>query len=113
MIMIKRCYRTRLIPNKLICNQDFYTISLVDEEYIIDEFVIYVRNEKIERIVILKGKHPNCNPVNKEFCIPDEIKNMKFNKEALRLIENMFLTFNFNSAYFQPWAVFKIEKENE
>jgi hypothetical protein len=107
--------RKRIIPDKLICNSIFYLISLTNFSYIINEFIIYTdENKRIEKIIITKGNHPNCDPENKEFCIPDFIKKIdKINNETLQIIENMFKIFNFDSAFYQPWEDFTMKREEK
>ena len=105
--------KKRIIPDRLICNSTLYSIKLNNPTYIIDEYTIFLdKNKNIEKIKLLKGMHPNCNPKNNEFCIPDFIKKInKIDDETLKIIENMFKTFNFDSAFYQPWNDFEMKSE--
>ena len=108
----KHTFKCDIFPDKLICNSNFKNIIVTKSEYNIKEFCVYTdseREDKIKEIYIFKGKHPNCDPKNKMFCIPDFLKNQILNKESMELILNMIKTFNINSAFFQPWADFEYD----
>jgi len=45
-------------------------IGIVPDEYMIKEYVIEVHDTKVAGVKITKGKHPNCHPKTKEYCIP-------------------------------------------
>ena len=101
----------RIIPNKLICNKSLYEITLNSDKYVIKKIVVFInRDNKIEKLFILDGIHPNCNPKTKEFCIPNSIKQIQFDKNSLEIIENTIKIFNFDSAFFQPWNDFNIKQ---
>lgn len=110
--MKKIIINKKIVPCKLICNKKFYKIDVTNSIYNIEEFIINVNeDDKIENIIITKGKHPNCDSVSKEFCIPEYLKDFKLNTEVLKIIENMIKVFNFDSAYYQPWNDFVIKEE--
>jgi hypothetical protein len=96
-----------IIPDKLICNSNFYKITITDSNYIIKGFEVYTKSNKIEKIK-LNEKHPNCNPDTKEFCIPSFVKGMNFNDDSIQIITNMLKIFNFQSSYYNPWCVFEL-----
>lgn len=101
----------RIVPNKLICNNSLYDISLNSDKYIIEKIVIFTnKSNKIEKVFIMDGIHPNCDPKSRELCIPDSIKEMKFNENTIEIIENTIKIFNFDSAFFQPWNDFNIKE---
>lgn len=113
MSQIIKASKKEIIPNKLICNNSLYDITLNSDKYIIKRIVIVTNeNNKISRIMILDGDgiHPNCDPESKEFCLPDSIKGMEFNDNTLEVIENTIKIFNFDSAFFQPWNDFNIKQ---
>jgi len=116
MIIEQNVIEKTIVPNKLICNSILYNITILNSNYIINEFTIYTNEmKKIEKIIINKGNHPNCDPKTKEFCFPDFIKDNVVNDETIQIIENMFKIFNFDSAFYQPWQDFKIveDRKNE
>jgi hypothetical protein len=102
-----------IVPNKLICNNSLYNISLNSDKYFIKRVIILINeNNIISKIMILDGDgiHPNCDPETKEFCLPDSIKCMELNDNTLEIIENTIKIFNFDSAFFQPWNDFNIKE---
>lgn len=115
---MKIIYKERIIPNKLILDSKFRKIKITNSEYYIDKFTVYLNeNNHIEKLIIDTGKHPNCNPKNKEFCLPDLVKNINFieynNFKPMDLIISMLELYNFNSSYFQPWNEFEYDNEFE
>jgi len=100
--------KDEIIPSILKRGSSYYKIKIVDPDYIINEFKIHTNeNKKIEKIIITKGKHPNCDPNNKIFCIPDFLKNQEIDDKTIIDITNMFLIWNFDNAYIKPWTCFK------
>jgi hypothetical protein len=101
-----------VIPNKLITSSRCNQIKITDDNYIIKEFEIHTNDKtnQIEMIKILNGKHPNCDPFTNVFCIPECLKRDVFNDQTLNKIVNMLMIFNFESAYYRPWYVFDIIK---
>jgi len=98
-----------IIPSILKRNSSYYRIEITDPEYIITEFEIHTnKNKKIEKLIITKGNHPNCDPKTKIFCIPDFLKNQELDDRiTLSVIKDLFLIWNFDSAYSQPWTSFE------
>lgn len=108
---MKYSFERKIIPKKLICNTSIYKIIITKPTFIIRNFDIYVnKDEKIEKIIITNGKHPNCNPETKIMCLPDYIKDLEMNNQTLNMIICMIEIFNFNSAYYQPWSVFEYDR---
>jgi len=108
--MSKKFYKT-VIPDKLICNSILRKIRIIDPEYYIENFIIYFKNKKIDKIVISKGKHPNCDPKTRIFCIPEFFNNFELDDKSLDIIINMFKIFNFDSAFYQPWKSFEYDDQ--
>ena len=103
--------KKRIVPDKLMSCSTLYYITITNPKFIINEYEICVgNNKKIEKIKLLEGKHPNCDPQTNEFCIPDFIKKLEIDDKVLEIIENMFKIFNFESSFYQPWADFEIKK---
>jgi hypothetical protein len=102
--------KKKIIPEKLISNDKFFRIKLIDNKYITREFEIHLNNKtkKIEKLRITKGRHPNCDPKTKDFCMPEFLKEQQFNSESMDLIINMIKLFNFKSSYETPWNSFEL-----
>ncbi len=83
-----------------------YDITSVDRDYIIREFDIIVEDMKIKR-VILKDKHPNCNPETNEFCLPTEFEGMNLNPSVIPLIEGLLKIYNLENCFYSPWSKFR------
>jgi hypothetical protein len=109
---MKYTFNQKIIPNRLICNNSFYNIKVINSKFIINEFCIHIdKNNKISSITITDGIHPNCNLKNKVVCIPDYLKNLELNKDTMKIIINILEIFNFDSAFFQPWDSFEYLEE--
>lgn len=110
--MIKKySFQEKVIPTKLIVNSNFYFIKLTNYSFIIDSFDIYTKDDKIDKIIITEGNHPNCNPDDKTFCIPDYLKQLLLTDDNIKIIKNMLKIFNFDSAHYLPWTAFDYVKE--
>lgn len=109
---MKYSFLKTIIPNKVINYDECKIITRVHSDYIIKEFEVYTNNEtkKIEKIIITKGNHPNCDPKTKIHCIPELLKTLELNKFSLNLIIKMFKVFDFNSAYYKPWDLFECKE---
>lgn len=108
---MKKVFNQTIIPNKLICNSNLYSIKIIDPEFIIEEFCVFIdEDNKIENIGIIKGLHPNCDLQTKFFCIPDYLKEYELNQETIKIIINIIEVFNFDSSFFQPWDCFEYEE---
>jgi hypothetical protein len=107
--MNKHSYAVNIEPKKIICNQRCYNIEILNKKYIIKALNIYTdKNNFISKIEIIDGEHPNCDPETKEFCIPENLKERKFDSIDFSLIEKMIGVFDFNSSFYMPWADFNI-----
>ena len=105
--MKKYNFKKEIIPEKLILGDKLYKIKIVSKDYIIEDFDIYTNDNKIKKIKINKGKHPNCDPDTKIFCFPDEMTELVVTDELVAIVLNMFKVFNFNSCYYSPWDSFE------
>lgn len=103
----KHSFYEKIIPTKLIVNSNFYFIKILNYSFIIDSFDIYTKDEKIDKIIITKGKHPNCNPIDQTFCIPSYLKNLSLTSDNIKIIKEMLKIFNFDNAHYVPWFAFE------
>jgi hypothetical protein len=112
--MFKYSFQKKIYPNKLICNETMYDVYVVDKRYIISEFdVILDKDKKIDKVIITKGKHPNCDPQTGEFCIPEYLRELQFTQKSFTMIKEMFKIFNFESAYYLPWSAIEYSNQQE
>ena len=110
--MIKYSFVKNIFPDKLICDLILYEITIIDNRFIIRDYDIYTtKDNKIEKIVITKGLHPNCSKKSGSFCIPDFLKTFELNKDTIKIINEMFKIYNFESAYYLPWEAFEYIKK--
>jgi len=105
--MIKHCFNEIIFPDKLLYELKMFNIKIIDQKYIIKSFEIHTVNNKVDKLIITNGKHPNCNPETFEFCIPHFFKTLDLNSDTIQLIKNMLKIFNFQNCYFQPWLAFE------
>jgi len=106
---MRKEFHNFIIPDKLICNSTLRKIRIIDPEFYIKNFIVYTKNNKIDKIIISKGKHPNCDPKTKIFCIPLFLNTLELDNSSLDIIINMFKIFNFDSAFFQSWESFEYD----
>ena len=98
-------------PAKLIYKNQIYNITKANWKYSIYNYTIEVEETGYLSKVKITACHPNCNPRNGEFCIPDQVKNVPFNISTVIPVVNNFLQiFNLDDAYFQPWDEFTYEE---
>ena len=108
--MIKQINK-KIIPNRILYNSEIWNITSVDEKFVIYSYILELDEEGYIRNLILESKHPNCEPINNRFCLPNYIYQLKFNDQTRKLIENLLSTFNVNNAYFSPWKYIKYKKQ--
>jgi len=101
---------TSLVPDRLIYQNNLYAIVEIDDDHIINKYEIFLDNE--DRIMTIKidADHPNADPVNDIFCLPEYIKNRYISKKLIKEIEVIIGTYNLNHPYFSPWHYIKYEK---
>lgn len=107
--MIKKINKI-ISPDILIVNSKSRKIKIINKSYIIEQFEIHLnqKDNRIKKIYITKGEHPNCDPLTNEFCMPEYFKYLELNDNVLDKIINMLKIFNFESAYTRPWDSFNI-----
>ena len=89
-----------LDPRRLIRNKKIYDIR-VREDFIIRNYVIELIDNKIYSVFI-DARHPNSNPENNEFCIPEIVMSASFGNGVKNLLEYFLTTYNLDNAYFLP-----------
>lgn len=92
-----------LVPERLVHNKRVCKITGLESKYIIKKYTVKIVNGKIDS-VYLDSVHPNCDPNTKQFCIPNILRQQKFNKKTQPILENIIITFNLDDCYFKPWG---------
>jgi len=101
--------KTLLVPRYMIYKNELYNITNLDRKYVVKGYIVELIDGKIFNI-ILNGIHPNANPVNNDFCIPESLYDKKLTDEIKNNIENMIRTFNVDDCYFTPWGEIECNK---
>lgn len=101
----------KIIPEYCYLYGNKNKISRIDEEFIIDEFVINLTKEnKINEIIITKGNHPNCDQKTRKFNLPKNIKNKRFDENLLRYIINYMKTIRVHIVYNISSGIFEFNR---
>jgi len=95
---------TSLAPNRLIYQNNIYTITEIDDDHIINSYEIFLDNDDRIIEVRIDADHPNSDPSTDIFCLPEELKNRYLTKKLIKEIENVIKTYNMNHPYFPPWG---------
>jgi len=99
-----------LTPCKLIFGNRIFELTKIDKKFIIKNYIIKTVDEKIDSIFI-KNPHPNAKPRTGEFCIPNSLRKLDFNKNTLQMIRLMLCCFNLDDCYFTPWNEIEYRKQ--
>jgi len=97
------------VPNKLIFKRNIYEIMNIHRKFVIKGYEIKTVDEKIDTVT-LNTPHPNANPRTGEFCIPNNMRNLKLNENSLKMIRTMLCCFNLDDCYFAPWDEIEYQK---
>jgi len=98
-----------IIPNLMIYKNEFYDIKTIDEELVINGYKLVIRKNKLKK-VFLNNSHPNCNPINNEFCLPDNLIGKELSNDLVEMIEYLIKIYNIDSCYFSPWDKITYQK---
>ena len=101
-----------IVPKRMIYRGILYRITDINRKYIIREYVVKLLNDKI-LFVYIDALHPNSDPTTNKFCIPHQLRQLNFNPETKKFLENTFNVFNVDNCYFTPWGEIKYEKANQ
>jgi len=94
-------FKKKIVPNRFFCKEGVFRITEIASKYVINEYMIEVDNNCINKVII-DAKHPNSDPRTNEFCLPKSLKGRKLNKLTLLLIESMLSSFHLDDCYFSP-----------
>lgn len=105
-----------IVPCKMVFKNQIYKLTKVDLKFIIKGYNIKIINNKIDSITLM-SPHPNANPRNGEFCIPNKLRKIEITEDnknsILKMVEMIISTFNLDDCYFTPWTEIKYEDLEE
>ena len=96
-------------PYKLIYRNEIFNIIDIHRKFIVKEFIVKTVDGNIDS-VFLNNPHPNANPRTGEFCIPNKLRKLTFDKTTISLIRSMITCFNLDDCYFTPWDEIQYER---
>lgn len=101
---------TSIIPSRLIYKNKFYSITDIDDDYIVNKYEIHLDdNDRIENVYI-DADHPNSDPRTDIFCLPEGLKNRYLTRKLIKEIEIIIETYNMNHPYFSVWHYISYDK---
>ena len=96
-----------IIPDRAIYDGRLYRME-TNKKFILKGYKVKSINKKIDQIFI-RGVHPNANPKNKEFCIPNKLRKQSLSLETTNIIQTIMRCFNLDDCYFTPWDEIDID----
>ena len=110
-------YFISIVPDKIMYEDRIFAIrAIVDLDFIIENLKIVLGDDDmVEHVYIGKKHHPNAIDDNDvvrppfpasektEWCVPNFIKQKKFNTEILDEIVKRIKIWNYNSCYWKTW----------
>lgn len=101
--------QTFLAPQKIIYKNCLYKITQLNPKYFIRGYKVLLVNDKIEGVTI-DSPHPNADPTNGDFCMPETLIGEELNQMSINSINSMLCCFNIDDCYFTPWGEITYEK---
>lgn len=100
---------TFLAPQKVIYKNCIYKITQLNSKYFIKGYKVLLVNDMIEGVT-LDNLHPNADPTDGDFCMPEVLLGIELNQKSINSINSMLCCFNIDDCYFTPWGEITIEK---
>lgn len=100
------------VPYKMIYKNSIYKITNLDRKFVIRDIIVKTVDNKID-MVFINSPHPNANPNDGEFCIPNYLREHELNKKSLETIRLILCCFNLDDCYFTPWNEIEYEKQED
>lgn len=100
-------YEGHITPTRVIKNKNIYEITHVDQQYIINGFMVITQQDLVHTITIF-GFHPNRDPDTNLFCLPDYKKGVKYTNEYYQLLLTNIKTYYLDNCFFIPGST-KVE----
>jgi len=102
-ILRKNIEKSPLVPDTIIHKDKVFNITSVDPEFIINKYELIFNDNILKGVRLVNSRHPNCDPENGMFCLPEGIKDSIFTKEMYERLKYIMRTFNLDNCYFMPW----------
>ena len=99
---------TKVIPNRVFYKGRSTEITEVDDHLIIKGYKIVIEDDKIKKIILNNGSHPNVDPHTREYCIPYTLRDIPLTADNVQKIEDTMEIFNLTSCYEIPYGFFKV-----
>lgn len=94
-------YEGQITPDTMIKDKESYEITELHPLFILNGFCIVVENGLV-LYVTLFGIHPNKDPDNSKFCLPEYKCNVLFTEEYFDNLIRTFKIYYLDDAYFTP-----------
>lgn len=98
----------KIIPTTMIYKQEIYDITFYDKKLIMDKYELYLKNYRLMSLKLF-SPHPNCDPSNKEFCLPPYIIGQRL-EDVKDQLPKILEIYNIDSCYFSPWDLIQYKK---
>lgn len=124
-----------IIPKRIVERNKIYKILYVPKTFIINNFLLITKNNRLKELVIENSFHPNASynldnpeynhklikkdtPPNRQyFCLPDNLKNIEIDEDKLKyiypMIVSMINTYHNDSCFYTTWRLVKWIKEED
>jgi len=100
-------------PSKAIYRRKVHDIVDFDDKLIIDGFKLKMKGGRIQSLILeSECLHPNCNPFNREFCLPHTIVGGKMGKQMLFRIIQVLKTYYLDDCYEFPRELFTMRQHS-
>lgn len=102
-ILRKNIEKSPIVPDIMIFKDKIFDITSVDPEFVISKYELMIDNNILKGLKLVNSRHPNCNPENGMFCLPEGMKDNVFTTEMYERLKYAMKTFNLDNCYFMPW----------
>lgn len=100
----------KIVPSTLIFKKQCKKIIEYDDKFVIKEYRLHFsKDDKLKKVTIRRGFHPNCDPQSGELCLPQTLQMKEADLSIIPHIETLLGTFNLDDCYYQPWSEFCYE----
>lgn len=91
-------------PNRLILNKVLYPIEkILNPKCLITQYFVELIDNKLQKVILKNIIHPNCDPSNNNYCLPEQFKGSQFGPNLILFIEHILSCYNLDSCYFNIW----------
>jgi len=95
-----------IVPSFIKYDKKMYKIlSLKEPNLVIKKYKVILNEDKLESLVLIDSKHPNCDPKNNKFCLPSSLINENFNEVKEFLEKHILPIYWADDCYFCVWGL--------